>query len=58
MSSLIRPEIKLIQAFMPVLFTCNFDGDSITNERTSMETAFSHYNSMENFLDAEGQLAP
>ena len=41
MSSLIRPEIKLIQAFMPVLVTSNFDDDSIKNERASMETAFS-----------------
>ena len=46
MSSLIRPEIKLVQAFMPVLVTGNFDDDSIKNERASMETAFSHYKSM------------
>ena len=31
---------------MPVLVTSNFDDDSITNERASMETAFSHYKSM------------
>ena len=43
MSSLIRSEIKLIRAFMPVLVTSNFDDDSIKNERASMETAFSHY---------------
>ena len=30
---------------MPVLVTSNFDDDSIENERTSMETAFSHYKS-------------
>ena len=31
---------------MHVLVTSNFDGDSIKNERASMETPFSHYNSM------------
>ena len=34
---------------MPVLVTSNFDDDSIKNERTSMETAFSHCKSMGNF---------
>ena len=48
-SSLIRPEIKLVRAFMLVLVTSNFDDDSIKNERASMETAFSHYKSMGNF---------
>ena len=43
---------------MPVLVTSNFDDDSIENERASMETAFSHCKSMENFLDAKGQLTP
>ena len=43
---------------MPVLVTSNFDDDSIENEQASMETAFSHYKSMENFLDAQGQLTP
>ena len=56
MSSLIRPEIKLIRALMPVLVTSNFDDDSIKNERASMKTAFSHYKCMENFLGAQGQL--
>ena len=56
-SSLIRPEIKLVQAFMPVLVTSNFD-DSIKNEVASMETAFSHYKFMGNSLDAQGQLTP
>ena len=41
---------------MPVLVTSNFDDDSIKTERTSMETAFSHYKSMGNFLDAQGWL--
>ena len=48
-SSLIRPEIKLVRAFLPVLVTGNFDDDSIKNERASMEIAFSHYKSMGNF---------
>ena len=46
MSRLIRPEIKLVRAFMPLLITSNFDDDSIKNEQASMETAFSHYKSM------------
>ena len=53
-----RPEIELVQAFMPVLVTSIFDDDSIKNEQASMETAFSHYPSMGNFLDAQGQLNP
>ena len=56
MSDLIRPKIKLNQAFMLVLVTSNFDDDSIKNERASMETPYSHYKSMGNFLDAQGQL--
>ena len=43
---------------MPVLVTSNFDDGSIENEQASMETGFSHYKSMENFLDAQGQLTP
>ena len=43
---------------MPVLVTSNFDDDSIKIERASMETPFSHYKSMGNFLDAQGQLSP
>ena len=41
---------------MPVLVTSNFDDDSNKNERASMETAFSHYKSMGNVSDAQGQL--
>ena len=41
---------------MPVLVTSNFDDDSIKTERASMEIPFSHYKSMGNFLDAQGQL--
>ena len=57
MSSLIWPKIELDQAFMPVLVTSNFY-DSVKNEQASMETPFSHYKSMGNFLDAQGQLTP
>ena len=56
MSGLIRPKIKLNQAFMLVLITSNFNDDSIKNEWASMATPFSHYKSMGNFLDAQGQL--
>ena len=55
MSGLIWPKIKLDQAFMPVLVTSNFEDDSIKNEQANMETAFSNYKSMGNFLDAQGQ---
>ena len=41
---------------MPVLVTSNFEDDSIKIKQASMETAFSHYKSMGNFLDAQGQL--
>ena len=43
---------------MPVLVTSNFDDDSIKNERARMETSISHYKSVGNFLDAQGQLTP
>ena len=43
---------------MLVLVTSNFDDVSIKNERASIETAFSHYKSMGNFLDAQVQLSP
>ena len=58
MIGLIQPKIELNRAFMPVLVTSNFDDDSIKNKRAGMETAFSHYKSMGNFLDAQGQLTP
>ena len=35
-SNLIRPEIKIVLAFMPVLVTSNFDDDSIKNEQASI----------------------
>ena len=41
---------------MPVLITSNFDDDLIKNERASMETAYSRYKSMGNFLDTQWQL--
>ena len=43
---------------MPVLVTSNFDDDLIKNKRAGMETPFSHYKSMGNVLDAQGQLTP
>ena len=43
---------------MPVLVTSNFDDDSIKNERATMETAFSLYKCMGDFLDVQGQLTP
>ena len=58
MSGLIRSKIETDRTFMPVLVTSNFDDDSIENEPASMETPFSHYKYMENFLDAQGQLTP
>ena len=58
MSDVNRPKIELGRAFMPVPVTSNFDHDLIKNERASMETPFSHYKSMGNFLDAQGQLTP
>ena len=39
---------------MLVLVTSNFDYDSIKNELATMETAFSHYKCVGNFLDAQG----
>ena len=58
MSGLIRPKHEFDQAFMPVLVTSNFDDDSIKNEQASMETPFSYYKSMGNFLDSLGKLTP
>ena len=58
MSGLIWPKIELKQAFMPVLVTNNFDDDSIKNEWASMETPYSHYKSMGNFFDPQGQPTP
>ena len=58
MSGLIWPKIELDQAFMPVLVTSNFDDDLIKNEQASVETPFSHYKSMGNSLDVQGQLTP
>ena len=58
MSGLIRPKIELDRAFMPVLVTSNFDDDLIKSEQASKETPLSHYKSMGNFLDVQGQLTP
>ena len=43
---------------MPVLVTSNFPDDLIKIVRASLETPFSHYKSMGNFLDAQGQQTP
>ena len=43
---------------MPVLVTNNFDDNLIKNERASMATTFSHYKSLGDFLDVQGQLTP
>ena len=40
---------------MPVLVNSNFDDDSIKNERSSMQTPFSHYIAKGNVLDAQGR---
>ena len=66
MSGLIRTKIELdhpgstvgLKSTSTVLVTSNFDDDSIKNERASLETPFSHYKSMGNVLDADGQLNP
>ena len=58
MSGLIRPKIEPDQAFMPVLVTSNFDDNLIKKEQASIETPFSHYKSICNFLDTQGQLTP
>ena len=41
---------------MLVLVISNFDDALIKNKHASIETAFSHFKSMGNFLDAQGQL--
>ena len=56
MTDPIQPEFELVQDFMPVLVTSKFDEDPIKNEQASLEAPFSHYKSMENFSDAQGQL--
>ena len=58
MSDLIQPKFELDQAFTPVLVSNNFDDDSIKIECASMATPFSHYKSMGDILDAQGQLTP
>ena len=51
-------KIELNWVFMHVLFSSNFDVDSIKNEWASLETPFSHYKFMRKCLDAQGQLTP
>ena len=43
---------------MPVLVTSTFDDDFVKNERAGMESPFSRYKSMGNFLVAQGLLTP
>ena len=40
MTDPIRPELELVQDFMPVLVTSKFDKDLIKNEQASLETPF------------------
>ena len=54
MTDPVQPEFQLVRDFMPVLVTSKFDEDPIKNERPSLETPFSHYKSMGNYLDAQG----
>ena len=48
------PKSKLFELLCPPLVTSNFDDNSIKNEWASMETPFSHYKSMGNYLDLKG----
>ena len=52
-----RCEIELVQGFMPVLVTSNFDDNSIKMDELAWRP-FSHYKYMEKFVDAQGQLTP
>ena len=54
MIGLIQPKIELKQAFMPVLVTSNFEDDLNKTKQASMETPFSHYKSIGNFLALKG----
>ena len=49
-----RPEIELVQAFMPVLVTSNFDDDLIKNEKL----AWRHLTSLWEIFRPQGQLTP
>ena len=43
---------------MPVLVSSKFDEDLTVNKQASLETPFSHYKSMGNFLDTQGHFTP
>ena len=58
MTNPIWPEFELVQDFIPALVTTWFDEDPIKDECASLETPFSHYKSMGNFLDTQGHLTP
>ena len=57
MTDLIRPEFEIIQDFMPVLFTSQFDEGLIKNELASLEAPVFHYKSI-GFFYAQGHLNP
>ena len=52
-----RPEIGLVQAFMPVLVTSNFDDDLIKNEKVAWRTIFP-LQVYGKFFGTQGQLTP
>ena len=52
-----RPEIELVQAFMPVLVTSNFDDDLIKNEKVAWRTIFP-LQVYGKFFETQGQLTP
>ena len=58
MTGLNRPEFEFAYDLMPVLVTSKFDEDPIKNEQASLETPFSHYKTLGNFLDTQGHLTP
>ena len=51
-------KFKLFQAFIVVLVTCKNDEDPFKKKALGCSQHFSHYKSMENFSDIQGQLTP
>ena len=49
---------KVTNPIRPVLITSKFDEDPIKNECASLETPFSHYKFMGNFLDSQRHVTP
>ena len=58
MTDPIWSEFELVQDLMPVLINNEFDKDLIKSELASLETPFSHYKPMGNFLGSQGHLTP